>query len=126
MIKTNARNRYRTCFLQITGRIPPRHSVRREPAVERMFVHPLTTPEESYGKTSETESHPESEGFEPDLPQTKNKRHTVLIVEDNIELQNEIRKHWNNGIRYILPATERKRWKNLKRMMPQTLSSATS
>lgn len=42
-------------------------------------------------KLPETESHPESEGFEPDLPQTKNKRHTVLIVEDNIELQNEIR-----------------------------------
>ena len=42
-------------------------------------------------KLLETESHPESEGFEPDLPQTKNKRHTVLIVEDNIELQNEIR-----------------------------------
>ena len=48
------------------------HSVRREPAVERMFVHPLTTPEESYGKNfRKRESHPESEGFEPDLPQTK-------------------------------------------------------
>lgn len=41
-------------------------------------------------KLPETESHPESEGLEPDLPPAENKRHTVLIVEDNIELQNEI------------------------------------
>lgn len=38
----------------------------------------------------EAESHPENEGLEPDLPLAENKRHTVLIVEDNIELQNEI------------------------------------
>ena len=58
-----------------------------------------------------TESLPEmkstkSEGLEPNIPQTENKRHTVLIVEDNIELQNEIHealKQWykvytaNNG-----------------------------